>query len=88
MSLSEIALRVSPAAVWGQDLPRTPRKVAVYDDTLLPYFLMQNNGEPRNCRDFLDSNRIGSVFDDLYPGREVKVTQVDGFGRFSSHPEA
>lgn len=88
MSLSAIALRVSPAVVWGRDLPQTSTKTVVYDDTLIPFLLLQNNGEPRDCREFLIFNRIGSVFDDLYPGMEVKIKQVDGFGEFSRHPEA
>jgi hypothetical protein len=87
-TLTAIALRVSPPVVWGRDLPRTSTRATIYNGTLIPYFLMENGGEPLDCRGFLTANRLGSAFDALYPGMEVKVKQIDSFGEFSRHPEA
>jgi hypothetical protein len=88
MSLTEISQRLSPPAVYGRDIPVTSSSAAIYDNTLLPYFLMENGGEPRDYRKFLTVNRIGSVFDDMYPGMELIVHPVNSFNEFSRHPEA
>lgn len=87
MSLSDVESRLSPPAVYGQDLPRKTGKKSVYDNTLIPYFIMENGGEPRDIRDFLTKNRIGSVFDDMSPGMELKVEPMLSINHFSRHPE-
>jgi hypothetical protein len=90
MTLDSIVRRASPAVIYGRDIPKTSRKTSIYNDTLIPYFLLENSGEPRNVREFLIQNEIGSVFDELYPGMEVKVQRAGDHRatEFLRHPEA
>lgn len=88
MTLESIARRVSPVVIYGRDIPRTSQKTSIYNDTLIPYFLLENDGE-QNVGLFLRQNEIGSVFDELYPGMEVKVQRAsDRRSEFLRHPEA
>ncbi len=87
--LDSIARRASPVVIYGRDIPRTSKKTSIYNDTLIPYFLLENDGEPRNVGEFLRQNEVGSVFDELYPGMEVKVERAGDRGaEFLRHPEA
>ncbi len=84
-----ITRRASPPVIYGRDIPRKSNKTSIYNDTLIPYFLLENNGEPRNVREFLIQNEVGSVFDEMYPGMEVKVQRAGDRGsEFLRHPEA
>ena len=87
--LDSIARRASPPVVYGGDIPRISKKTSIYNDTLIPYFLLENDGEPRNVGEFLRGNEIGSAFDELYPGMEVKVQRAGDRGtEFLRHSEA
>lgn len=63
-----------------------PKRI-IYDDTLLPYFLAKNGGNPRSYRQFLLENKIGSIFD-LEPGEQVQIQQTDSSRSFLTHLEA
>lgn len=87
MSLEELQKRSmnrpSAPVIYGRDISRIPYETTVYDDRPLPVFLLDNGGNPDEFRQFLWDNRVGSVYDDLKAGQEVKVkTQSNNFLRY------
>jgi hypothetical protein len=87
MSLEELQKRSmnrpSAPVIYGRDISRIPYETTVYDGRPLPVFLLDNDGNPDRFRQFLWNNRVGSVYDDLKAGQEVKIlNQSNSFSKY------
>lgn len=82
-----LQLRLTPIAKYGAPyLSTTPCLPTIYDDTMLPAFLLKNRADPTIYPDILILNRIGSVFDELVPGTPLIIPQT--INTFSQNPYA
>ncbi len=75
-----LSQRSTPITQYGVSIAQPQAQNTIpYDGTLLPYFLMSNGGDPKNYRQLLKDNKIGSVFD-LEPGEILNVPAETGHG--------
>lgn len=66
----------TPASKYGYSIEQPFSKITIFSGgygTTIPAFLLRNQSNPRKVREFLRLNQIGSAFDDLEPGTEVKL---------------
>jgi hypothetical protein len=88
MSLQQLSQRSSiPTATARYGVARHPKsqKKSIYDGQFLPKFLQVQGGDSNAYRAVLKQSRIGSVFDELTPGRAIVIVREDAIAK---HPEA